>query len=240
MATLCIDIGNTLIKAAVFHNNKLIDFHPVDAQNNDELSRLITRFNVDAAILSSVAAIPENLLELLRSLNTFIVLDHTTPLPIENLYETKESLGKDRIAAVVGAHFLYPDNDLLVIDAGTAITYDIITAKGQYLGGNIAPGLQMRFKALSHFTSRLPLLEPRKDIPPFGKNTNEAIQTGVQQGILCEADGFINLYEVQFPGLKAVFTGGDANFFDKKLKSTIFVVSNLVMIGLNRILIHNT
>jgi type III pantothenate kinase len=195
---------------------------------------------IDAAILSSVSVVPETLKKAINdAVKKFILLDHETSLPIENCYETKETLGKDRLAAVVGGNFLYPNTNLLVVDAGTAITYDIMDKQGQYLGGNISAGLQMRFKALNYFTNQLPLLDPVDHIPLFGRNTKEAILVGVQNGLLFEVDSTIEHYRGPYPGLKVLLTGGDAKFFENKLKSIIFVVSNLVMIGLNRILIHN-
>jgi type III pantothenate kinase len=240
MVTLCIDNGNTLTKCAVFKNDEMINFRAIDPNNYTVISQVIQNAHIEAAIMSSVSAVPDTLMKSLRKeVKNFILLDHQTPLPIENCYETKETLGKDRLAAVLGAHHLYPADDLLVIDAGTAITYDIINHHGQYLGGNISPGLQMRFKALNYFTTQLPLLNPVDKIPDIGKNTTEAIEIGVQQGILFEVEGTIEHYKQSYPHLKVLMTGGDAKFFDNKLKSMIFVVSNLVMIGLNRILKYN-
>jgi type III pantothenate kinase len=239
MTSLCIDKGNTLTKLAIFRNEELIDSRILTAEEHPFITRIIGDYGVEAAILSSVSSLPGSLTEPLMELKTFIILDHTTPLPIENLYETRETLGKDRLAAVVGAHYLYPGEDLLVIDAGTAVTYDVINRQGQYLGGNISPGLQTRFKALNHFTSRLPLLEPLSGIPSLGKNTPGAMRAGVQLGMAFEVDGFIDFFRHSYPDLKVLFTGGDAKYFDSNLKNVIFVVSNLVMIGLNRIILHN-
>jgi type III pantothenate kinase len=240
MVTLCIDNGNTLTKLAIFKNNELIGFRIIDANNIQIVAQLIKEMSVEAVILSSVSIVPESLKEVIdNEIASVILLDHATLLPIENCYQTKETLGKDRLAAVVGGNYLYPETDLMIIDAGTAITYDILNKQNQYLGGNISPGLQMRFKALNHFTNKLPLLDPVEHIPHFGRNTNEAILVGVQNGLLFEVERSIELYENLFPGLKVILTGGDAKFFENKLKNTIFVVSNLVMIGLNRILIYN-
>lgn len=237
MVSLCIDIGNTFIKAAVFSNGQMLSFQTLQSEN---LISLIEHQQIQNVIISSVSSVPEKIIEILQEKKTpFLLLDHNTSLPITNNYETKETLGKDRLAAVVGANYLHPGSDLLVIDAGTAITYDFIDANGNYLGGNISPGIQMRFKALNHFTSKLPLVEMKDQFQLFGKNTNDAILTGVLQGILCETDGTIAAFKKLYPGLKVLFTGGDAKFFDYKLKNAIFVVSNLVMIGLNRILEYN-
>jgi type III pantothenate kinase len=240
MISLCIDIGNTQTKIAVFRDLEITEFRILENNNYGQIADLLSVKKIEAAILSSVAVVPDSLVALLKErLAWFWILDHTLPIPIDNLYETKETLGKDRLAAVIGANSIYPKDDVLVIDAGTAITYDIISRNGQYLGGNIAPGIRMRFNALHHFTSRLPKLEMNDHFPLFGKNTTEAITSGVQQGILMEVDGTINLFRQSFPDLVVLFTGGDAKFFDNRLKSAIFVVSNLVMIGLNRVLVYN-
>lgn len=241
MVSLCFDIGNTLTKLAVFKNNETVHFRTVSTSDLSPLTHIIEEYQADAAIISSVSEIPETLMATLRKeVKSLLSLTDQTSIPIENCYETKETLGKDRLAAVIGANYMFPNTDLLVIDAGTAITYDLITHNQKYLGGNISPGLQMRFKALNHFTNKLPLLEPANEIFNFGRNTTEAIRAGVQNGIIFEVDGTINHFREQCPGLKVLFTGGDAKFFDNKLKNVIFVVSNLVMVGLNRILTYNT
>jgi type III pantothenate kinase len=195
---------------------------------------------LNKAILSSVKPYDEELKQFLtENFEQFIELDHTTSLPIENLYETPETLGKDRLAAAVGANELFPDRNLLVIDAGTAITYDLVTDKNQFLGGNISPGLEMRFKSLYQFTGKLPLVEKNEDFQPIGRNTIEAIRAGVQNGIIYELTQTIDFFNRNYQNLQIIMTGGDSNFFDKKLNYSIFVHFNLTLIGLNRILEYN-
>jgi type III pantothenate kinase len=172
-------------------------------------------------------------------LTYFIELNEYTDIPIENLYETKSTLGKDRLAAVIGANNIFPDSNVLVIDMGTAITYDFINTSKQFIGGTISPGMEMRFKALNHYTDQLPLLKKNENYQTIGKNTSEAIISGVQNGILFEIDGYINTLKSNYNDIKVILTGGDAIFFDKKLKNTIFVNLNLNFIGLNTILEHN-
>lgn len=192
------------------------------------------------AILSSVKPVDDEILRFLSdNFDLFIELDHRTELPIENLYETPETLGKDRLAAAVGANELFPDQNILIIDAGTAITYDLVSEKNQFVGGNISPGLQMRFKALNHFTGKLPLVSYSDEFQPIGKNTTDAIRAGVQNGILFEIDQTIDLFNRNYQNLQIVMTGGDSIFFDKKLNYSIFVHFNITLIGLNRILEHN-
>ena len=192
------------------------------------------------AILSSVKPIDEELISFLNTnFDSFIELNENTPIPIENLYETPETLGKDRLAAAIGANELFPDQNLLVIDAGSAITYDHVSEKNQFLGGNISPGLEMRFKALNHFTGKLPLIGYSDEFQSIGRNTTDAIRAGVQNGILFEIEQTIDLFNRNYQNLQIVMTGGDSYFFDKKLNYSIFVHFNLTLIGLNRILEHN-
>lgn len=195
---------------------------------------------LNQAILSSVKPVEEELIRFLsQNFQLFIELDHHTPLPIENLYETPETLGKDRIAAAVGANELFPGQNILIIDAGTAITYDVVSEKNEFLGGNISPGLQMRFKALNQFTGKLPMINYSDEFQLIGRNTEEAIRAGVQNGILYEIERTIETFNRNYENLQIVMTGGDSIFFDKKLNYSIFVHFNLTLIGLNRILEHN-
>jgi len=238
---LIIDIGNTRTKVAVFHRGEVlitIPFDRFDVSYIEVLKREYDELNM--AILSSVTDYSNELREALEAeFDVFIELSHQTPLPVENCYETRETLGKDRIAAVVGAFDLYPNTNILVIDAGTAITYDLLTAEGKYLGGNIAPGLAMRFRALNHFTGKLPQIEPANANVLYGTSTEQAIRAGVQNGLVYEVDATISAFKTFYPDIKVIITGGDAEFFDKKLKNSFFVHFNLTSLGLNRILEHN-
>ncbi len=193
------------------------------------------------AILSSVKPVDDEILQFLSgNFDLFIELDHLTNLPIENLYETPETLGKDRIAAAVGASELFPDQNLLIIDAGTAITYDLVSEKNQFVGGNISPGMEMRFKALNHFTGKLPLVSCSNEFNLIGTNTTDAIRAGVQNGIVYEIEQTIEVFSRNYQNLQVVLTGGDSVFLAKKLDDSIFVHLNLTLIGLNRILEYNT
>lgn len=195
---------------------------------------------LNQAILSSVKPVDDELLQFLSgNFDFFIELDHRTEIPIKNLYETPETLGKDRLAAAVGANELFPNQNILIIDAGTAITYDLVSEKNEFIGGNISPGLQMRFKALNQFTGKLPLVNHSDDFQHIGRNTTDAIRAGVQNGILYEIAQTIELFNKNYQNLQIVMTGGDSIFFDKKLNYTIFVHFNITLIGLNRILEYN-
>jgi type III pantothenate kinase len=213
----------------------------MDEFNSDTLFELKALYpDLTQAILCTVADRDEKLIEILKNeFDLFIELNPQTPLPIENLYESKDSLGPDRLAAAVGANHFFPDTDLLVIDAGTAITYDVIDHNNRYLGGNISPGLETRFKALHAFTKKLPLVERSDNWPLIGTTTEEAIRAGVQAGIVSEMDAMIDRIHDNWIDCKVILTGGDAFFFDEKLKNTIFVMFELTLLGLNRILEYN-
>jgi type III pantothenate kinase len=239
---LVLDLGNSYGKIAVCDKKKVIESAVYEKISSREIAYFHTRYSgLGGAIISSVVNYSREIIDYLRSLYTpCIELDPGTPIPLINRYRTPDTLGYDRIAAAVGAYTIYPDTNVLVIDAGTAITYDIVTAKGEFRGGNISPGLAIRFKALHKYTNRLPHLERPEEIPPLvGSSTREAIQSGIVNGLLFEIDGFIATISKEYPNLQVVLTGGDANYFVGKLKSSIFVDLNLNLIGLNRILEHN-
>lgn len=238
---LVLDIGNSRIKLALFENNKLSYHVIVDELLPEQIQDLLDNHaGLNNAIVSSVRDYPEELRHILTdSFDNFIELDAKTPVPITNRYQTPQTLGKDRLAAAVGATVLFPQHNVLVIDAGTAITYELITSKQEYLGGNISPGLTTRFKALQQFTGKLPLLTVNDETPLIGTDTESAIQSGVQMGLLFEVEKYIEHFNTIYENLQIIITGGDAIFFDKKFKKTIFVDFNLTLIGLNRILEHN-
>jgi type III pantothenate kinase len=236
---LCIDQGNSSTKVGIFNREKLIESFQL-TNGIDEISEIIYNFSIDSCILSSVVHNNEAIIQFLKEKTVYFEeLTHQTALPIINKYSTPETLGKDRIAAVVGATFLKPESDLLVIDAGSAITYDFVGSDSVYHGGNIAPGLNMRLRSLHEFTQKLPLIEPRNETPFLGNDTNSAILSGALYGIVLEIDGYINTLKIKYPELSAFLTGGSIFFFDTKLKSPIFAEPNLVLIGLNRILQYN-
>ncbi|HPR60245.1 MAG TPA: type III pantothenate kinase, partial [Prolixibacteraceae bacterium] len=172
-----------------------------------------------------------------------IVLDHNTPIPIENHYQTPQTLGKDRLAAAVGANYVYPNTNLLIIDAGTAITYDFVNNSNQYKGGFITPGINMRFKALHHFTQKLPLLQAIAPQHIEGINTELSIIGGIQYGIEGEAKQIIEHFKLGTNKLMIILTGGDTKYFEKLLKNYKFVALEIILLGLNIILefnkIHN-
>jgi type III pantothenate kinase len=237
---LCIDQGNSSTKVGVFDQNELIETFVYKQFGKSEISTMVDRFSISHCIISSVVSDNEELIEDLKAnFESFVELSHKTEIPIENRYATPETLGKDRLAAVVGASFLKPNCEILVIDAGTAITYDFIDSNKIYWGGNIAPGLNLRLRALHEFTHKLPLVEPKGESTLIGNSTDSAILSGAIYGIVFEIDGYINVLKIKYPQLSAFLTGGSTFYFDTKLKNAIFAERNLVLIGLNRILQYN-
>jgi type III pantothenate kinase len=239
---LVLDMGNSYGKIAVCDGAKVIETAGYEKITSREIAYFHARYSgLKGVIISSVVNYSREIIDYLGNLyDACIELDHSTPIPLKNCYRTPETLGYDRIAAAVGAYTISPGKNVLVIDAGTAITYDIVTAEGEFVGGNISPGLEIRFKSLNKYTNRLPHLERPEERPGLlGSSTREAIQSGIVNGLLFEMDGFIGAISQEYPNLQVVLTGGDANYFEGKLKSSIFVNLNLNLIGLNRILEHN-
>lgn len=239
---LVIDIGNTFSKLAVFKNRDLITLHTTPELSVDHIRDLFKATpNIKSAIVSTVRQYDQNINNELKSKIRLCVLNPQTRLPFRVLYKTHETLGNDRIAAVAGALDLFPGKNILVIDTGTCITYDMVTAANQYLGGAISPGIQMRLKSLNTFTGNLPLIQPDfdKNIDLIGDSTENSILSGVQNAVIMEVDAMIHEYKDRFGDLKIIVTGGDNKYFDKTLKNIIFAAPNLVLSGLNKILDFN-
>jgi len=232
-----VDIGNTRIKTAVFEGDKMLgeEIFETFEQFSDYSKTLI----FDHAIISSVTYTDQQLEEMLDF--SFIFLDRETPVPIENLYATPETLGVDRKAAAIGARCIIEKAPLLAIDLGSCITYELLDAEDRYYGGAISPGVRMRFRAMHRQTARLPLVEllagERPDL--IGNSTVNGMKSGVYYGILHEIKGFIQAYQEKYPGLRVIICGGDSKIFESLTKDHIFVIPNLVLYGLNRILTYN-
>ena len=236
---LIIDIGNTYTKIAVFEHNRLLyseQFQPADSTT---INNLLADYPVTRAIISSVKKEKEKWEALLTKKVDLIYFNNEMTSGITNHYLTPQTLGPDRLAAVIGAYHCYPGQSNLVIDGGTAITYDWVDAKGNYFGGSISPGLNMRYKALNNYTAGLPLIEADESFTAkSGNSTATAIQSGVQNGLKYELEGFIKSYKKDEEELNIILTGGDAIFFDTLLKNSIFapyikIEPQLVLKGLN-------
>ena len=237
---LTIDIGNTLQKAAVFsEDGKMLFFCDKEHLTEEDLLPVIEEFSVTHSILSSVGESAEILANFLKKTTNLLVFSHKTSLPICIKYKTPETLGLDRIANAVAANALFPNENVLSIQAGTCLVMDFVTKDAEYLGGSIAPGLEMRFSALHHFTKRLPLVKKQKINYFIGKTTEESIRSGVLNGIADEINGAIERYREQFGELKIILTGGNKNDLENSIKSTIFAAPNLVLNGLHKRLTFN-
>lgn len=241
MKNLVIDIGNNRTKLGLFENANLVAKEVLSADQQTKILEWLTNHQPKNIILSTVGQpLPVELEQQIRSSSLyFIKLSQDTPLPIQNQYQTPETLGKDRIAAVIGASVHFPQEHCVIIDAGTCITYEVLHARKGYLGGNIAPGLYMRYKAMHEFTANLPLVENEEVLHIIGYSTKSAMQNGGQLGCLYEIEGFVADMELKIGQLNVILTGGDADFFAKKMKRKIFVHHNLVLEGLNKILSYN-
>lgn len=238
---LVVDIGNSSAKAALFEGYTLVeDFHLEHGALCQFLTEMTANETIHAAIISSVIPLSEEVVQCIQAL-PFPCLHMSSQLkyPFTIAYKTPETLGPDRLAAVAEAYAQHPEYDILVIDIGTAITYDVITANGVYLGGNISPGIDMRFKALNHFTGKLPLVNREGTRTPIGDTTESAIREGVLQGIVKEIEGYIHEYTIKHPQLLVFLTGGSAFFLDNRVKNRTFADNLLVVKGLNRILLLN-
>ncbi|WDF55084.1 type III pantothenate kinase [Mucilaginibacter sp. KACC 22063] len=241
MPNLVIDIGNTQAKLAVFDGEQLLRFEQAVNVTDAMADELISQYNVDKVIVSSVRKDEELNLGHIDSKKIYRFNRHMVK-NINNHYRTPDTLGIDRLAAVAGAAACYAGQNSLIIDAGTCITYDGIDTNNNYYGGSISPGLRMRFKAMHDYTAGLPMIEPVVEFDKtFGDDTASAMRSGVQNGIKYEVTGFVQQYFANSPSLNVLLTGGDANFLDTVLKSSIFapyikIEPYLVLKGLNAVI----
>jgi len=238
---LTIDIGNTLQKIAVFNNSEECvyskSFHVI---TREILDSIINKFSIKNSIISSVAGLDTLVIEFLKEKTNLINYSHRTKLPITILYQSAKTLGLDRIANAVGAASLFPNRNALSIQAGSCLVLDFVNEKGEYLGGSISPGVQMRLTVLHEKTKKLPLLRIPDEPQLFlGANSDEAILSGVINGICYEIDGFIEDYQREFKDIAILITGGDATCLQKSIKNTIFAAPNVVLTGLNEIIKYN-
>ncbi len=237
---LIIDLGNTNKKLALFQHGELIDLRQFPILTLKSIRDFMHQHpGIENAILSSVITHPASLTRFLSASCNFLELDEKTPLPIKNLYQTPITLGKDRLAAAVAGSNMFPDNNVLVINTGTCITYDFVNENNEYLGGSISPGILMRFKALNTFTGKLPLVSFDDQLILTGTNTSESILSGVLTGAVAEIEGITSRYQQKYTDLKILLSGGDQKYFDKRLKISIFALPNIVIYGLQQILAFN-
>ena len=234
------DIGNTLVKLAVFDDGRLVAQRCAERLLPSMLDDLLSGRRAAKAVVASTRGATGDAAETVRPFADYL-LEFTpqTPVPIGNAYRTPETLGRDRLAAAVGAATLYPGRNVLIVDFGTAVTIDLVTADNTFRGGCISLGMTMRFRALHDYTAKLPLCAATESEELAGLNTRQAIELGVMNGITFEIEGYAARMRSRIEDLCVIFTGGDANFFVKRIKNTIFANCNLVFCGLNRILEYN-
>ncbi|WP_426431402.1 type III pantothenate kinase [Winogradskyella sp. HB-48] len=239
---LIVDVGNTFVKFAVFQNDELI--HKVSfklSKFKKEFKKLKRDFpKLKTAIISSVGRLSKKEIEIVKEELEVLELNHKIKLPFKNLYKTPKTLGVDRIALVSASVNQFPDNNVLIIDAGTCITYDFVNEKNEYLGGAISPGIRLRYHALHNLTANLPLLDKNQPESIIGNSTESSIHSGVVMGVVKEIDGVIDQYKAEHQDLTVILTGGDANFLSNQLKNSIFANSNFLLEGLNYILDFNS
>ncbi|MGN0310994.1 MAG: type III pantothenate kinase [Bacteroides sp.] len=237
---LVIDIGNTVAKMAAFQGEELVEVAYTSNETLEELPRFCAKYPFKQAIWCSVVDLPEMAASRIRTVPIpCLQFTHTVQTPVRNAYDTPETLGLDRLAAVVGAQQVQPGRDLLVIDAGTCVTYEFLDASGCYHGGNISPGLEMRLKAMHQFTSRLPLVSSEGELLEVGKSTETALRAGAIWGLQREIEGYVRAFKHKYPQLLVFLTGGCRFSFDTNLKNIIFADKFLVLRGLNRIVLYN-
>jgi type III pantothenate kinase len=237
---LIVDIGNTRIKAAVFAKSQLLKLYTYDDSEQFLAALNIVSKDSKQALVCTVVNDSSIIYNRLTELMPTLQFTSATPVPLINLYQTAFTLGSDRLAAAVGSANVFPNCDVLTIDTGTCIKYNFLTANNEYIGGAIAPGLKMRLKALHQLTSRLPLVDFDATYSQLiGKNTHDSILSGSLLGAVFEVDATIEAYKKEFPNLKVIVSGGDTDFFAKRLKNSIFASPTLVLEGLNKILEYN-
>jgi type III pantothenate kinase len=236
---LIVDIGNTATKLAIYDGGKKIVLSRINELSCEELEQIISGHSIERAIVSSVRELQPFITDLLvRDIPFVHVLSHRSALPFKIEYETPETLGPDRIAAVAGAWWNFRKGNVLIIDAGTAITYDFLYGN-IYKGGNISPGINIRFKALNEFTDRLPLVERTSGFSFPGRNTTDAIVAGVVKGVTYEINEYIRTFKKEHKNIKVIITGGDGVFIKEMLSHKTNYMPDIVTDGLNYILEYN-
>jgi type III pantothenate kinase len=234
---LVIDLGNTNKKLALFSKGRLNAITILPEFTLTAIRQYVKQHpGITHCILSAVIGYPQSIKKYLEKKFFFIELDEHTPLPLKNLYKTPGTLGKDRLASAVAAHLRFSKEAVLVINAGSCITFDFVNRHGEYLGGSISPGIQMRFLALNTFTGKLPLISGTNSTILTGTTTSESILSGVLNGSLAEVEGITGQYLREHRKLKVILSGGDLKYFDKRLKIKTFAVPNVVIEGLFKIL----
>lgn len=232
---LAVDIGNTLVKTGVFKGKELIGTKTFDTVAELLKNKGILK-DITCITVSSVTDEHEDLIMHFKAIPVHLFTKKTI-IPLVNKYQSPDTLGADRILASLGAFTLFPNRNVLTIDAGTCIKYNFVNTANEFIGGAISPGLSMRLKAMNHFTSKLPVQEPDLNYDKLtGTNTEESLLSGAMIGSVCEVESFILRYKEVYNDLEIVITGGDAPYLCKQLKNRFFADAHLVLKGLNSII----
>ena len=233
---LCIDIGNSRAKIALFQGDTVVLEQVCEVLTKDFLQDIFEKYDIKKSIISSVTHNKREIITFIRKRTSLVELTNETPISLKINYLTPHTLGRDRIAAAVGGMEILPKSDILVIDIGSCVTMDLVTADGVFYGGNIAPGFLMRINAMHDYTAKLPTVKPQIPENILGRNTADAVLCGAFWGIVSEVNALLDRLLSDYPNISIVLTGGDAHYFENHLKNCTKIVPNLVLIGLNKIL----
>jgi type III pantothenate kinase len=237
---LVLDVGNSLLKIALFEKSELIQKFKFSENYKRNIEDIISKYKVTHSIISNVGRIDDSIINILKESTNLLLVSNQLKIPFKNLYKSKNTLGQDRLALVSAAAFNFPNENVLIVDVGSCITYDFKNNNNEYLGGGISPGISMRFKSLNTFTSNLPLIDFDNIHKLIVYNTKNSITSGVVNGTISEINGIIQQYREEFKNIRIILTGGDSNFLLKRIKNTIFADQNFLLIGLNKLLEDNS
>ena len=237
--TLCFDFGNTLLKCGVFIIDRLTEVVSLENDQQQTIEKLLDKYKPECTILSSVIDHPKEIEKLLAERSSFVKLDFSTKLPFTAPVSKPQTIGADRLALAAFAAFFYKGQNNLIIALGSCITYNFINKYNSFNGGSISPGMQMRFKALNHYTAKLPVVEADWNFPLIGYDTQTNILSGVLLGMVSEIDGIIDAYKEKFEKFNVLLTGGDTANFAQHLKNKIFADPYLILKGLYAISKYN-
>jgi type III pantothenate kinase len=237
---LILDVGNSLLKIALFKKSELIQKFKFSENYKRNIENIISKNNVTHSIISNVGRIDDSIINILKESTNLLLVSNQLKVPFKNLYKSKNTLGQDRLALVSAAAFNFPNENVLIVDVGSCITYDFKNNNNEYLGGGISPGISMRFKSLNTFTSNLPLIDFDNIHKLIGNNTKNSINSGVINGTISEINGIIQQYCEEFKNIRIILTGGDSNFLLKRIKNSIFADQNFLLVGLNKLLEDNS
>jgi type III pantothenate kinase len=237
---LVLDVGNSLLKIALFEKSELIQKFKFSENYKRNIEDIISKYKVTHSIISNVGRIDDSTINILKESTSLLLVSNQLKIPFKNLYKSKNTLGQDRLALVSAAAFNFPNENVLIVDVGSCITYDFKNNNNEYLGGGISPGISMRFKSLNTFTSNLPLIDFDSIHQLIGNNTKNSINSGVINGTISEINGIIQQYCEEFKNIRIILTGGDSNFLLKRIKNSIFADQNFLLVGLNKLLEDNS